>query len=211
MAIDPDTLGFVGVAAIVVITPGPDMALVTTHALTRGPREARAAAIGVNAGILVHAAAAAIGLSALLVASSVAFTAVKVAGAAFLIYLGVRMLWDLRRRDDDRAEMASRIASTKLASSPFWQGFWSNVLNPKVVLLFLSLLPQFIDEGDPVVARTLLYAGLFLAMGVAWLLTYAALVGRLASTFRSPKVRRRLEVISGTVLIALGVRVALQE
>jgi len=118
MAIDPHTLGFVGVAAIVVITPGPDMALVTTHALSSGPRDARAAAIGVNAGLLVHAAAAAIGLSALLVASSVAFTAVKLAGAAFLIYLGVRMLWDLGRRDEDRPEMASRMTSTKLAASP---------------------------------------------------------------------------------------------
>jgi threonine/homoserine/homoserine lactone efflux protein len=211
MAIDPDTLGFVGVAFIVVITPGPDMALVTTHALTHGPRQARSAALGVNAGILVHATAAAVGLSALLVASSVAFATVKLAGAAFLIYLGARMLWDLRRRDDERLEMSQRLPSTRLASSPFWQGFWSNVLNPKVALLFLSLLPQFIDEGDAVVARTLMYAGLFLAMGVVWLLTYAALVGRLAKTFRSPRVRRRLEAISGAVLIALGVRVAMQD
>jgi threonine/homoserine/homoserine lactone efflux protein len=127
---DADTLGFVGVAFLVVITPGPDMALVTTHALGRRHGSARRAALGVNAGILVHAAAAAAGLSALLVASSTTFVVVKVVGAVFLVYLGVRALLDSRSAHPGSA-LADRLPSTRIAASPFWQGFWSNVLNPK--------------------------------------------------------------------------------
>ncbi len=206
MTIDPDMLGFIGVAAVVVLTPGPDTAIVISHALARGPRAAREAAIGVNAGILVHAAAAAIGVSALLVASSLAFTIVKLAGAAYLIYLGCAMLLQLRSGGD--SEAAQPLPSTRIASRPFWQGFWSNVLNPKVALLFLALLPQFIDRGDPVVPQTLRYAAIFLAMGVTWLLSVAEIVARLADAFRSTRLRRRLQAVSGLVLVALGVRVA---
>jgi threonine/homoserine/homoserine lactone efflux protein len=85
------------------------------------------------------------------------------------------------------------------------------VLNPKVALLFLSLLPQFLDPGDPIVTKTLLLSALFLAMGIMWLLGYAALVSRLSGLFRSHRVRRRLEAISGTVLVALGLRIAIQD
>jgi threonine/homoserine/homoserine lactone efflux protein len=207
MTIDPDMLGFIGVAAVVVLTPGPDTALVISHALARGPRAAREAAIGVNAGILVHATAAAIGVSALLAASSLAFTVVKLAGAAYLIYLGSGMLLQLRSGDGDSAT-AAPLPSTRIASRPFWQGFWSNVLNPKVALLFLALLPQFIDRGDPVVPQTLRYAVIFLVMGLTWLLSVAEIVARLADAFRSTRLRRRLQAISGLVLVALGVRVA---
>ena len=116
-------------------------------------------AVGVNAGILVHATAAALGLSALLVSSSVAFTAVKLVGAAFLLYLGVRTIIDARRPTRDPVTDARRLPSMRMSRSPFWQGFWSNVLNPKVALLFMSLLPQFLDRGDPVVAKTLFLSG----------------------------------------------------
>ena len=101
--LDPDLFAFIGVAFIVVITPGPDMVLVTTHALSKGKSSARVAALGICAGILVHATAAVIGLSALLATSSVAFVIVKVAGAAFLIGLGVRTIWNARRAAVERA------------------------------------------------------------------------------------------------------------
>lgn len=215
MLLDADTVAFVGVAFLVVITPGPDMALVTAHALGHGHRAARAAAAGVNAGILVHATAAALGLSALLASSSAAFTAVKAVGAAFLVYLGVRTIWDAwrgsGRADGDALDGVRRLPSMRMARSPFWQGFWSNVLNPKVALLFLSLLPQFLDRGDPIVGKTLFLSALFLGMGVAWLFGYAALASRLAAFFHSERVRRRIEVASGAVLVALGLRIALQE
>jgi threonine/homoserine/homoserine lactone efflux protein len=209
MLLDSDVLGFMAVALIVVVLPGPDMALVTSHALTGGRADARWAALGVNAGILVHAAAAALGISALLMASSTAYTIVKVAGAAFLVYLGIRMLLGLLKRGS--ADISGRARSMRIASSPFWQGFWSNVLNPKVAILFLSLLPQFVERGDPVVAKTLLLSGIFLAMGLAWLVTFAALMSRLAGVMRSDRVRKRLEAVTGAVLIALGLRVVTQD
>jgi threonine/homoserine/homoserine lactone efflux protein len=209
MLLDGDVLGFMAVALIVVVVPGPDMALVTSHALTGGRADARWAALGVNAGILVHASAAALGISALLMASSTAYAVVKMAGAAFLLYLGVRMLIGARKQGF--AGNATRAPSMRIASSPFWQGFWSNVLNPKVAILFLSLLPQFIERNDPIVAKTLLLSGIFLAMGLAWLVTFAALMSRLAGVMRSERVRKRLEAVTGAVLMALGLRVVTQD
>lgn len=144
-------------------------------------------------------------------ASSTAYTIVKVVGAALLVYLGVRMLLGARKRETDKAIIVSQVPTTRLAVSPFWQGFWSNVLNPKVAILFLSLLPQFVEPGDPVLAKTLLLSGIFLAMGLAWLLTFAAMMSRLAGVMRSDPVRRRLEVITGAVLIVLGIRVVAQD
>jgi threonine/homoserine/homoserine lactone efflux protein len=209
MLLDGDVLGFMAVAIVVVLVPGPDMALVTSHAITGGLGNARRAALGVNAGILVHAAAAALGISALLMASSTAYAVVKAVGAAFLIYLGVRMLLGSLKREAAQP-MKSAAPSMRLAVTPFWQGFWSNVLNPKVAILFLSLLPQFVEPGDPVLAKTLLLSGIFLAMGLAWLLTFAAMMSRLAGVMRSDAVRRRLEAVTGAILIVLGVRVVTQ-
>jgi len=172
MLADADTIGFLGVELIVVMTPGPDMALVTAHALGRGRGAAMTSAIGVNAGILVHAAAAALGLSALLVSSSVAFTLVKLVGAGFLLFLGIRTILDARRTHRQATvEIAERrLPSMRMSRSPFWQGFWSNVLNPKVALR------------------------IFLAMGLVWLLAYAAIAARMAGFFRSERVRRRIAV-----------------
>jgi threonine/homoserine/homoserine lactone efflux protein len=126
------------------------------------------------------------------------------------VFLGARaLLGSMRPREG--TPVTERMPSMRIAASPFWQGFWSNVLNPKVALLFLSLLPQFVDQGDPVLAKTLLLSGLFLAMGIGWLLAYATLVSRLAGVFRSARLRRRLEGITGAVLVALGLRIAVQD
>jgi threonine/homoserine/homoserine lactone efflux protein len=217
MTIDPDIVAFVGVALVVVITPGPDMVLVTTHALATGRSAARSAALGVCSGILVHATAAAIGLSALLATSSLAFSLVKWVGAAFLIGLGARTIWNARRAPSPApgagavAPVPTRSRRLRLGSSPFWQGFWSNVLNPKVALLFLSLLPQFVDRGGAVLVQTLLLSGTFLAMGLLWLLTYVAIVSRAAGFLRDDRLRRRIEIVSGSVLVALGLRIAVED
>lgn len=218
MPFDPDWVAFVGVAAIVVITPGPDMVLVATHALAGGRSAARMAAVGVCTGILVHAAAAVVGLSALLATSSVAFSVVKVVGAVVLIGLGVRTIWSVHRRTVDgpirstaESGLSTRAGVSSIGSSPFWQGFWSNVLNPKVALLFLSLLPQFVDPGDGALIQTVVLSGTFLGMGLAWLLAYVAIVTRAAGFLRQDRIRHRLEVVSGVVLVALGLRIAVQD
>lgn len=199
---DRDTLAFIGVALVVVVTPGPDMVLVTTHALASGRGAARMAALGVCTGILVHATAAVIGLSALLSTSSMAFTVVKLAGALVLIALGLRTIMVRRPR------ASTARTWVRLGSSPFWQGFWSNVLNPKVALLFLSLLPQFVDQDHAPVVHTLSLSAAFLTMGIAWLLVYVEVVSRAATFLRRDRVRRPIEVVSGAVLVALGLKVA---
>lgn len=217
MTIDSDIVAFIGVAIVVVITPGPDMVLVTTHALATGRSAARLAALGVCSGILVHAAAAAIGVSALLATSSLAFSLVKWLGAAFLIGIGVRTIRNARRAPSPASEPGSVApvptpsSRLRLGSSPFWQGFWSNLLNPKVALLFLSLLPQFVDPGDAALEQTLVLSAAFLAMGLVWLLTYVSIVSRAADFLRSDRVRRRIEVVSGSVLVALGLRIAVED
>jgi threonine/homoserine/homoserine lactone efflux protein len=196
-----DVLAFVGVVAVIVIVPGPDMALVLQNGLARGRRAAVGTAVGINAGLLVWAVAAAFGIAALLRASAPAFMVLKLAGAAYLVWLGLRALTVAWR---GTAAAPARLRKT----SPFRQGLLSNLLNPKIALVFTTLIPQFVEAGDPVVAKTLLLAAIFIGMGLLWLLSYALLVAKAAALLRRSFVRRVLNAVAGTVLTALGVRVA---
>jgi threonine/homoserine/homoserine lactone efflux protein len=127
------------------------------------------------------------------------FTALKIAGGAYLVFLGIQTLLALRR-GERRA-----LGTTGPTGSPFRQGLVTNLLNPKLAVFFTTLLPQFISEGDPVFAKSMLLAGVFVAIGMTWLVVYAYAVGTVA---KSPRVRRIVEAISGVVLIALGARLA---
>jgi threonine/homoserine/homoserine lactone efflux protein len=181
------------------------MALVLRNGLGRGRRAAIETAVGVNAGLLVWALAAALGLAALLQASAAAFTLLKLAGAAYLLWLGLRTLREAWRGTSGvMAEPARRRRGT----SPFRQGLLSNVLNPKIALVFTTLIPQFVDSGDAALAQTLLLAGVFIGMGLVWLTSYALLVAKLGALLRHSVVRRVLSALSGTVLTALGLRLA---
>lgn len=203
-----DLLAFAGVAAVVVVVPGPDMALVLRNGVASGRRAALETAVGINAGLLMWALAAALGVAAILHASASAFTVLKLAGAAYLVWLGVRALRD-----------AWRGASTPLGSagyqsgrvrSAFRQGLLSNLLNPKIALVFTTLIPQFVEPGDPAVAQTILLAAIFIGMGLVWLTSYALLVAQVGELLRRPVVRRALNATIGTVLTAFGVRLALE-
>lgn len=203
-----DLIAFVAVVAVVVVTPGPDMALVLRNGIARGRRAALETAVGINVGLLVWAAAAALGIAALLQASSTAFTILKLAGAAYLVFLGVRAL-----RAAWRGQRASRAADSRRTGnrrSPFLQGLLSNVLNPKIALVFTTLIPQFVEPGDPAVARTILLAAVFIGLGLVWLVSYALLVARIGELLRVPRVRQALDAVTGTVLTALGFRLAFE-
>jgi RhtB (resistance to homoserine/threonine) family protein len=204
-----DLLAFAGVAAVIVVLPGPDMALVLRNGVASGRRAALETAVGINAGLLVWALAAAVGIAAILSASATAFTALKLAGAAYLVWLGVRALHDAWRGASTlpRAAAGSRPGRV---DSAFRQGLLSNLLNPKIALVFTTLIPQFVEPGDPAVARTILLAAIFIGMGLVWLTSYALLVAQVGSLLRRPVVRRVLNAIVGTVLMALGVRLALE-
>jgi threonine/homoserine/homoserine lactone efflux protein len=205
-----DTTGivaFAGVAAVLTVAPGADMALVTKNALASGRRAAFMTTLGIQAGCLSWAAASALGVAALLAASSTAFNALKIAGAAYLLYLGVRTIWEARRHGRIAAEQAFEPAPDSGAAA-FRQGLLTNLLNPKIAVLYATLLPQFMAPGDPVVLKSLLLAGIHDAMGIVWLTAYAWVVTRAGDVLRRPAVRRALDRLTGSVLVALGLRLA---
>jgi threonine/homoserine/homoserine lactone efflux protein len=205
VTIDGSILAFIGIAALLTVLPGADMALVAKVTLLDGKHAAFFASLGICAGLPVHAAASALGLSLILATSAGAFTAVKFAGAAYLTYLGIRTLRDSMRAIADPVVAAAR---TRGGVSAFAQGWLSNVLNPKVALFYLTFLPQFISPGDNVLAKSLLLAGIHGALGLIWLPLYAYAIDRLVAVMRS--ARRWLERISGAALVGLGLRLALE-
>jgi RhtB (resistance to homoserine/threonine) family protein len=203
-----DLVAFIGVAAVIIVLPGPDMALVLRNGLARGRRAAVETAIGINAGLLVWALAAALGVAALLHASAPAFMALKLAGAAYLVWLGLHALRDAWR---GTADASAPYAPSPRRTSPFRQGLLSNLLNPKIALVFTTLIPQFVHAGDPAVAKTLLLAAVFIGLGLAWLTSYALLVAKVGEVLKRSAVRRVLNAVTGTVLTALGVRLAFSD
>ena len=205
MTLDGSILAFVGIAVLLTILPGADMALVAKVTLLDGRRAAFFTSLGICAGLPVHATASALGLSLVLATSAEAFTVVKFVGAAYLAYLGIRTLRDSFRAAADQVVAAGRTRSGRAA---FLQGWVSNVLNPKVALFYLTFLPQFISPGDNVLAKSLLLAAIHGLLGLVWLPLYAYAIDRVGAVVRG--ARRWLERLSGAALIGLGLRLALE-
>jgi RhtB (resistance to homoserine/threonine) family protein len=197
----------VGVVAVIVVLPGPDMALVLQNGLRHGRRAAVETAVGINAGLLVWAVAAALGIAAILRASAPAFTLLKLAGAAYLVWLGVRALREAWR---GTADPSTARLTPRGKASPFRQGLLSNLLNPKIAVVYTTLIPQFVDATQPAVAQTLLLAAIFIAMGLVWLTSYALLVAKVGALLKRSAVRRALNAVTGTVLTVLGARLAFE-
>lgn len=203
-------LAFAGVATLVIVTPGPDMALVTRNAVAHGRRAALLTSLGVCSGILVHALASGLGLSALLLASAAAFTIVKLLGAGYLVFLGLQALWSSRREPATHSGADRSRATGPRDQSAFRQGLLSNVLNPKLVVFFLTLLPQFVSPGESVLSQSLLLGGLFELITVVWLLSYSLAVVRVGEALRRRRVRQWIERATGGMLVVLGARLALE-
>ena len=202
-------LAFVAVATLLTITPGADMALVTRHALAGGRRPALFASSGIVSGLFVWAALSAVGIAALLSASATAFATLKLAGAAYLIYLGGRALWATRRgypavsgAEDPEAPVAAT------GGQAYRQGLLSNLLNPKVGVFYTSFLPQFVTVDHGVAAQSLGLALIHILIGIVWLVVYTGIVVRAGAVLRRPGVRIWLDRVTGTVLVALGLRLA---
>jgi threonine/homoserine/homoserine lactone efflux protein len=228
-------LAFVPVALLLTLIPGADTALVTRNALALGLRGARWTILGILCGCLIHATASALGLSAILATSARAYETVKLAGAAYLVWIGIQSIRNARTdggygsldfardggevqipryaRDDSDAdarrhpERAQRVEGSA-HDHPFMQGFLTNILNPKVALFYLTFLPQFIPAGAPVLRTSLLLAMIHNVLGFAWLSLYARFVDRLRTALTRPVVKGWLERVTGGALVALGARLA---
>ncbi|AJC55361.1 LysE family translocator [Streptomyces sp. 769] len=205
-------IGFTVVAALLTVSPGPDFAVVLRTALGSGRRAALCSALGIAAGCFVWGLAGAVGLTAMLAASQTAYDALRVAGAVYLVWLGVQALRGARRRSgaDAAEDGPAEEAAPAVPGSPwraFRGGLLTNVLNPKVGVVYLSLLPQFIPHGAPVVGTTLLLVSVHAVLGVLWLGGVALAVHRARAVLQRPRVRRRLDQATGGVLVALGAAV----
>ena len=197
---------FLAVSTVLIITPGPDMALVTKNAVLHGRRAALATSLGVNVGLSVWTLASALGVASLVRTSAVAFTALKLIGAAYLIWLGAQALAAARRGwsvPSGRPE-ARRMG----AALGFRQGLLSNLANPKIAVFFTSLLPQFIGSTRSVLVPFLTLGGLFVLMTLVWLCTYALVATQVSEVLKRGRVKSALDRLTGIVLIGLGVRLA---
>jgi threonine/homoserine/homoserine lactone efflux protein len=194
---------FAGISAVVIVTPGPDTAVTISGALGGGRRGGLCTALGVFCGQLTWTLAASAGIAALLVASEPAFLTVKYAGAAYLAFLGLQAIRAAARRQPGDG-VAAFIPPPRSAVASWRRGLLSDLGNPKMAVFFTSLLPQFGTHFAGLAGLGLL----FCAMTLAWLSCYALAVARMGGLFSRTRIRRTLDAATGTVLIALGVRLA---
>jgi threonine/homoserine/homoserine lactone efflux protein len=209
---DSRFLAFLGIAALLTIIPGADTALVTRNAITRGRTAAFFTTFGICLGCLCHASASALGLSVILRESASLYEWLKLAGAAYLVYLGVRSLWAARSAIDHAGRVSpfdNRTARAGMLRS-FTEGLFTNLLNPKVAIFYLTFLPQFIAPGESVLRKSLFLASIHVLMGLAWLCTYAVLLHRMSNVLTRPSIKRKLEAVTGAVLVAFGLRLAIE-
>ena len=199
---------FVGVAALVITTPGPDTALTVRNALLGGRACGAATALGVSIGLAVWTVAASVGIAALLVASEPAFVAVKLVGAAYLVYLGAQSLWHAVRGDSVQPGEGGRAPRRLTPAAALRQGILNDLGNPKIAVFFTTLLPQFAPSHGPAFATLLAFGLVFCVMTFVWLVLYSVVVARAGDALRRPRIRRALDAIMGAALVALGVRVA---
>jgi threonine/homoserine/homoserine lactone efflux protein len=201
-----DILLFIFSALVLNITPGPDTLYIVGRSSTQGFKAGVTAALGISAGIMVHVAAAAFGLSAILAASATAFTVVKIAGAAYLIYVGISLV----RSRGITLDAAAAPAECATLRTIFVQGFWTNVLNPKVALFFLAFLPQFVDASARGQVLAFLFLGvLFNLNGTLWNLFVAWSAARISrQLMRTNAVSMWFNRCVGMLFIYLGAKLA---
>lgn len=200
-------------SALVIIVPGVDMALMTRQVVAHGRRAAFVTLAGGLTGGLTHTALATLGLSAVLTASATAYTAVKIVGATYLVVVGVQTIWATRRHANSDGRVAVVGGIPRQPMSPrraYALGLTSNATNPKVAVFFLTFLPQFVTPGPHLAVQTAALGLLFSAMACSWFVVYILALDRVSPWLGRAAVRRAIERVTGAVLVALGVRLAVQ-
>jgi threonine/homoserine/homoserine lactone efflux protein len=202
---DASLIAFVIAAALLTVTPGLDTALVLRTAGVEGAQKAALAAIGICLGCLAWGVVVALGLGVLLQASELAYTLLRWAGAAYLLYLGIKLIRSKREglvEGDAEATAAS-------GGAWFWRGLLTNLLNPKVGIFYVSFLPQFIPAGANVPGTTILLAAIHAALGLAWFAALILATRPIAAALRRPGTVRLLDRLTGGLFLLFGARLAL--
>ena len=202
MSVTDNLLAFTLAATVLTLTPGLDTALILRTAAVEGRPQALRAALGINAGCLLWGAAVAFGLGALIAVSELAYNLLKYCGAAYLAYLGVNMLMRPRH------SLAAAEPEAKVSSNWFVKGMMGNVLNPKVGIFYVSFLPQFIPQGQPLVAWTFGLVGIHVLLGLLWSLVLIGATQSLATVLRREKVIRWMDRTTGVIFMAFAARLA---
>jgi len=197
---------FIVASLVLIATPGQDMILVMSRSVAQGAAAGIVTAGGVSVGLVGHTVLATLGLGAILRASEWLFIALKLVGAAYLIYLGVRALWESRT-----SRMQHNADAPRSQKAGTWKtGFTTNLLNPKIAVFYTGLLPQLVPAGWPTGPSLALLVLIHAAITIVWLSGYVVLLSRARSTFEKPRVRQALERITGTVLLGFGAKIALE-
>ncbi|KAA8885530.1 LysE family translocator [Nocardia colli] len=196
-----------GVILVAAMSPGPDFFIVTRSSALSGRRAGMACAAGIAGGVFLWSVVSALGVAGLLAASALAFTIVKLVGAGYLMLLGVRALLAARRGGYETTADLPTGGPSALAA--FRQGLLTNLLNPKVAVFFLALLPQFVPAA-PTVTDTVSLGAIAAAVSLIWFSVLANVVDALRGLLARSSVRRTLDTVMGTLLVAFGVRIAFQ-
>ncbi|MDM5333079.1 LysE family translocator [Ureibacillus composti] len=201
---------FIIMCILLIILPGPDTAIATKNTLTVGKTGGLKTALGTCCALLVHTSAAILGLSAIIVKSAFIFSVIKYVGAVYLIYLGVKTLWSLRKK----VEVAIADENNKHQignSSCFKQGFLTNLLNPKVAVFFLTFLPQFVNTESNTFLPFLIMGATYTVLTAIWFLLYVYSIHQISAFMKKPTAKNAMESITGAVLIGFGIKLALDK
>jgi threonine/homoserine/homoserine lactone efflux protein len=204
---DTELLAFVGISVLLSVTPGPDMAVVTKNALAHGRRGVVLTTTGIALALSIWITATAVGLSALLRSSGEALFVLKLVGAAYLAYLGLRTLIESRRRP---ADLLAGTPPPAPGHAIFRQGFFSALSNPKLGVFFVTFLPQFVAPGQALLPRLFLLGVIFAVIGWSWMNVYGLFVTRMRDVITAPRVRQWMERVTGVVLLGFGARLAVE-
>ena len=204
---DASLLAFAGVCLLLAVTPGPDMAVVTRNALAHGRRGVILTTSGIALALVIWVGATAVGLSALVATSTEVLFVLKIAGACYLGYLGIRTLIESRRRPKDLLAGAPPAAP---GHAVFRQGFLSAISNPKLGVWFVTFLPQWVLPGQAALPRLLELGITFAVIGWIWMNVYGLFVTRLRNVITAPRVRQWMDRVTGVVLLGFGVRLAVE-
>ena len=202
-------LVYIGVVVAIILLPGPDTAVVTKNALIHGRDAALGSALGSNVGVSIWTLATAAGVAAVLRSSATVYDALKLVGALYLVWVGVRTLWDSRRaRGDTRDGAAPRRPIDKRGG--FKQGLMTDLANPKVGIFFTSLLPQFVSPHGSPLLQMLMLGGIYIAFSLVWMCGYALVAVRLSHILSRARVKAVIDRFSGLVLVGVGIRLAVE-